>query len=142
MSTNNIIINFIINNIYLIALFLLFTIRIVPPNWAGFWKYNNNKEKDGNAPKITLLRFILTNLIDSILSSFIIPFLAAFEFKKMVTLIIFIVVIFDIFFRHQISTAAVTLVAIGIITLYLEKLIESGKIIKLFGGLITWEKDK
>jgi glycosyltransferase involved in cell wall biosynthesis len=34
----------------------------------------------------------------------------------------------------------VTLISIGIISLYLERLIETGKTIRLFGNLINWER--
>lgn len=65
-----------------------------------------------------------------------------FEFKKTVTVIIFSVGMFDIFINHQISTKLITLISIGILALYLEKLIETGKNIKLFGGMMSWEKDE
>jgi len=136
------IINLIKDNFILIAFVILMLLRIIPPEWAGFWKYQNNKESDGRAPKISFLRLVLHNLIDSILSAALIPLMAAFGFKNIITLIIFIVVGFDIFFRHQISGEAITLVGVGIIALYLDRLIETGKHIKLFGGLLTWDKDE
>lgn len=142
MKSNIFLIDFIINNILLIGLVIFSAIKIVPAEWAGFWKYNNNKKSDGIAPKITFLQFFLTNLIDGVLRSFLFPILAMFEFKKVVTFIIFIVVIFDVFFRHQISGEATTLVGVGILSLYLDKLIETGKEIHFLGGLIYWEKDE
>lgn len=141
MNSNIEIIKFVENNYLILWLMILFLIRIIPPEWAGFWKYNNNKESDGNAPKLTLLHFFLHNAFDSILRAFLIPLLGAFVFKNIVTLVILIVVLFDVFVQHQISAAAVTLVGIGIVSLYLERLIETGKQIKLFGGLLSWEKD-
>lgn len=142
MITNNIIFDFIINNFLLLVIFILFIIRIIPPQWAGFWKYNNNQEADGKANKISFLRFILHSLVESIFGAVLIPLLAGFGLKNMVTFIIFIVVIFDVFIRNQISGGAVTLVGIGIVVLYLDRLIETGKHIKLFGGLLIWDKDE
>jgi uncharacterized membrane protein len=65
-----------------------------------------------------------------------------FEFRKLITIIILAVVAFDIFSNHQISGGAITLVSIGILVLYLERLIETGKHIKLFGPLLTWDKNE
>jgi len=141
MSTNRLIIEFVINNYILIGLLLLFIVKIVSPEWAGFWKFNNNKESDGLAPKITLLKLILHNFFDSVLSAFLIPLLAMFEFKKMVTFVIFVVVVFDVFIRHQISGGTVTLTGIGIVALYLERLIETGEELKFLGGLFSWKKN-
>lgn len=141
ISTNSEVIIFLEKNIILIVLLVISILKIVPPEWAGFWKFTNNKESDGKAPRITILNLVLVNFFDSIVRSFFIPLLAAFGLKNMVTLVILIVVVFDIFFRNQISTAAVTLTSVGIIALYLESLIETGKHIKLFGGLLTWEKE-
>ena len=67
--------------------------------------------------------------------------MTTFQFKPAITFIIFLVMGFDIFFRHQISQQAITLVSIGIIVLYLERLIETGKHIKLFWGLLDWHKN-
>lgn len=142
IETNKEIIGFLINNIVLILLLIISILRIVPPDWAGFWKFNNNKEADGIAPRITVVNFILTSLFDSIIRAFFIPLIATFGLKNMVTLIIFLVVAFDIFFRNEITTQSVTLIAIGIVALYLDKLVETGKRITLFGGLLRWEKDK
>ncbi|HAS34160.1 hypothetical protein A3J91_03175 [Candidatus Peribacteria bacterium RIFOXYC2_FULL_58_10] len=57
----------------------------------------------------------------------------------MIPFIIFAVVIFDIFVKSQISNQAVTLIAIGIIALYLDELVKTGKKISFF-GVITWER--
>jgi len=141
MINNDTIINFVKENNLFIGLFVLLIVRIIPPEWAGFWKYNNNKEVDGRAQRITLLRYILHSVVDSCLSSFLIPILSIFGLKNMVTLVILAVVIINVFVQQQISGPVVTLVGIGIITLYLDKLIDTGKSIKLFGGLVNWEKE-
>ncbi len=140
MDANKLVLDLILNNWILVLLFLFSIVKIIPPEWAGFWKYNNNKESDGLAPKITLLKLILHNFFDSVLSAFLIPLLAMFEFQKMVTFVIFVVVVFDVFIRHQISGGTVTLTSIGIIALYLERLIETGDEIKFLGGLFFWKK--
>lgn len=140
INTNVEIISFFENNFILFGLILISLIRIVPPEYAGFWKYNNNKEEEGRAPRITLLNFILTSLFDSVIRAFFIPLVAAFGLKNMVSLVIFLVVTFDIFFRNQISTQSVILIAIGIVALYLEQLVETGEEIEFFGGLLHWKK--
>lgn len=142
MDTNSVIITFILKNILLVLLLVVSILRVIPPEWAGFWKFNNNKEKDGRAPRITIINFVLTSLFDSVIRAFFIPLIATFGLKNMVTLIIFLVVVFDIFISNQITTQSVTLVAIGIVALYLDRLVETGKKIVFFGGLLRWEKDK
>ncbi len=139
IQTNAQAIHFISSNIVLIGLLLVFIIRIVPPETVGLWKYKNDKESDGRSPRITILNFVLINLFDTIIRSFVIPLIAAFGLKNMVTLVIFTVVTFDVFIRHQISTQAVTLIGIGIIALYLDGLLVTGKRIVLF-GLLRWER--
>jgi len=140
MDSNRLIIEFITNNWILILLFSFTITKVIPPEWAGFWKFNNNIKSDGLSPRITLLKLVLHNFFDSVLSAFLIPLLAMFEFKKMVTFVTFVVVVFDVFIRHQISGGTVTLTGIGIVTLYLDRLIETGDEIKFLGGLFSWKK--
>lgn len=144
INTNSVVINFVKDNYILLIISLMLIIilplKIIPPEWAGFWKYNNNKKNEGQAPKITILQFFLNNVFDGTLRSFFIPMLVAFNLKNTITFIILSVVIVNILSLKQISPAAITLVGIGILALYLEKLIETGRSIKFF-GLLTWEKD-
>lgn len=142
MQTNQLVISFVINNFLLLIILLVSVLKILPPEWAGFWKYNNNKESDGLAPKISVLHFVFHNIVDAVIRIFVINLLTAFNFKNMVTFLIFTIVIFDVFISHQISGTGVTLIGIGIIALYLDRLIETGEHIKLFGGLLTWDKEK
>jgi len=142
IKTNMEIVFFFTNNILLILLLAVSILRVVPPEWVGYWKFNNNKESDGKAPRLTIINFILTSLFDSVFRAFFIPLIAALGLKSTVTLVILLVVVFDIFVRKQISGPAVTLVCVGIIALYLERLIETGEQIKLFGGFLTWNKEK
>ncbi len=79
-------------------------------------------------------------IIDSLIRSFVLSLISAFGLKNMVTMIIFIVTGFDIFNSHQVSSASVVLVSIGIIALYLDKLVETGKEISIFGRLLHWKK--
>ena len=139
MDTNLLLIGFFIKNALAIFLFVFLILKIVPPEWAGFHKYNNNDEQQGRANKMSILRFIIDGVIDGILSPISIHILTLFSFKNMITVLIFFVVGFDIFIRHQISAAVVTLIGIGIIALYLENLIDTGKKIEFF-GIIKWEK--
>jgi hypothetical protein len=141
MYTNSYLIDFFRNNSILLVLLLLSAIHIIPQEWAGYWKYNNNRKEDGRAPRMTILHWLLTSLLNSIINAFIVPLIAAFGLDKMVTLIIFAVVGFDIFSGHEISSASVILTVVGIIALYLDRLVDTGKIITMFGGLLHWEKD-
>src|SRR6266487_1869890 len=141
MNTNIQIVQFYLNNYLFLWLVVVLLLPIIPPEWAGYWKYNHNNPTEDRAKKITLLRFILHFLIDSIFVEILLNGMATFQFKQAITFIIFLVMFFDIFFRHQISREAITLVSVGILALYLERLIERGKHIKLFWGLLDWYKD-
>ena len=140
LETNSLIVAFLTGNFFSLAILLASLIKVIPPEWAGFWKYNNNNSAEGKAQKITALNWLLHMIFASLVQSFFIPLIAAFGLKNMVTLVILMVVGFDIFSRKQVSTASVTLTAIGIIALYLDRLVETGKTIKLFGGLLLWER--
>lgn len=142
IDTNQLIIPFIQNNslIILFILFLLSLIKVIPPEWCGFWKYVDNDENKGPAPKATILNWMLHMIIDSLIRSFVLSLLSAFGLKNMITLIIFIVTSFDVVVNQQISLQSVALVGIGIITLYLDKLVDNGSKISLFGSLLKWEK--
>lgn len=141
METNALIISFIKGNCLLIILVILLGIRVIPPQWAGLWKYNNNIESSGKAAKISFIYFIIKNLYDGVIMSIVLPLWSTFSFKNTITIIIFILVGYDVFISNRISGGVITLVGIAIITLYLERLIETGKSIKFLGGLISWEKD-
>jgi hypothetical protein len=131
-------IDFLQKNYIIVLLFLFSILKIVPPELAGFRKYNNDDPKQGRASRITPLNFILHNTLDSAVRCWI-PLLSLFGLKNMVSLIIFLVVTFDIFVRKEISTQAVTLVGIGIVALYLDMLVETGKKMSFF-GIVTWER--
>ena len=142
VDTNQLIIPFIQNNslIILFILFLLSLIKVIPPEWCGFWKYVDNDEKKGLAPNVTVLNWMLHMIIDSLIRSFVLSLLSAFGLKNMITLIIFIVTSFDIIVNQQISPQSVALIGIGIITLYLDKLVDTGGKMSIFGSLLKWER--
>lgn len=142
LDTNKIVLSFIQNNsiVILLVLFLFSLLSVIPPEWCGFWKFNNNDEKQGRASRVTILNWMLNMIIDSLIRSFVLSPISAFGLKNMVTMIIFIVTGFDIFNSHQVSSASVVLISIGIIVLYLDKLVETGKEISIFGRLLHWKK--
>lgn len=52
MNTNILIIDFVKNNWILILLSILLLSKIIPPEWAGFWKYKNDKAEDGQPRRL------------------------------------------------------------------------------------------
>ena len=140
IETNELIINFIQNNWILILLLYFSLIRIIPPEWAGFWKHKDDDISKPLSPKITIMHWMLHMIIESLINAAFLPVISIFGLKNMVSLIILSVVGFDVFSRHQISSASVTLAGIGIIALYLDKLVETGKTISILGGLMKWER--
>src|SRR6185503_15570902 len=101
MDTNFIILEFVKNNYILILLAILFLVPVIPPEYAGYWKYNLNNKALGRAKRISLFRYILHFLIDSVFVEILVNGMTTFQFKSAITFIIFLVMGFDIFFRHQ-----------------------------------------
>ncbi len=139
MNTNLIIFNLLKDNALVIVIFIFLIIKIIPPEWSGFNKYTDQINKI-RAKRKNALGFIIDGIMDGIISPIFVHVSTMFGFKNTITILIFFVIGFDVFIRQQISGTVVTLIAIGIIALYLEKLIETGKNIKLFGNLMTWER--
>jgi len=132
MISNSAFINFFSNNWIFLILVIFSLIKVIPS------KLVRSPEVAKGDPKMTFLTLILESLTDSVSRSCF-PLLAAFGLKSMIPFIIFAVVVFDIFVKSQISNQAVTLIAIGIIALYLDELVKTGKKISFF-GVITWER--
>src|SRR5258708_1142963 len=123
METNIFLFNFIKSNFLVMALVGVLLLRIVPPELAGFWKYIDGDEKKGIAPKITLLQLILHNLFQGLFAGTLLSVLGLFQIRTTITFLIFVVIGFDLIFRHGISNGAVAFASIGILALYLERLI-------------------
>lgn len=143
MDTNLEIINFLSNNWILLLLLsvVLSLIPIFPQDKFGYyskiWDQSTNEWR--NAPKMSLLRVVF-HLILSTLSEIPLQILSYFGLKQTISLIIFVVIGFDVFYRQQISREAITLVSIGIIALYLDLLIQSAKKITVFWKILEWER--
>jgi len=130
-----------------ILLFIFVIIPFFPPEWFNYSPkfYINDPLEPGTYQKsqrISILHALIKLVIKS-LSVFVyditLPFQVIMHYKEAIILIVFLVVGFDIFYRHQISREAITLVSIGIFALYLERLIEQGKKINGFFNLFNWE---
>ena len=133
MVTNQAIISFLQNNWIFVLLLAISLLKIIPHRWLKSAEYvEASKEK-----RITLLTFVLESLFDS-LSRATFSLQAVLGLQTMASLIIFVVVVFDILVTKDISNQAVTLIGMGIVALYLNQLIKDGKKISFF-GMISWE---
>ena len=110
------------------------TWKVVPYKWC--FSVSDDEPRQNFTP----IHFVINNALTTFVQPFIIHFLTAFGLKNMVSLLIFVVVVFDVFVRHQISTQAVAMITVGIIALYMDKLVDTGKTIKFLGGLFAWER--
>lgn len=96
MNTNLFLLDLIKNNWIPVILLCVFP-RVIPSHWGGGWKYNDNDKTHGLMPKLTILGW----LVEVNIRSVFIPLLSSFGLKNSITFILFIVVGFDLFFRHQ-----------------------------------------
>lgn len=135
INTNQLIINFFFENYLLIFLLIFLLIKIIPTG--------ENHAVTNRPTKISLIRYFIECIIDGIIYPFWLNSHTMFTFNNTITIIIFLLIIFSVFITHIVSKEIVILINIAIISLYLERLIETGKNIKFFGNLISWErKDK
>ncbi|MFA5799350.1 MAG: hypothetical protein WC840_00135 [Candidatus Peribacteraceae bacterium] len=134
MISNDALIWFFQNNWIFVLLFLISLIKAIPHKWLKSEEF----VKASKESRVTLLTFVLESFFDS-LSRASFSLLAVLGLQATVTLIIFVVVIFDIVVKREISTQAVSLFGIGIVALYLNRLIETGKKISFF-GMVAWER--
>ncbi len=134
-STNELIITFFVNNWILLTLLAIFMTGCVWKTVPRKWIHDN----DISEKKVPFVEFVFSNFINTFLSTIVSHMLAAFGLTNMVSCLIFLVVIFDVFIRHQISSQAVALVSVGIVALYMSKLVDTGKTIK-FLGVFSWER--
>lgn len=134
MLTNDFAIGFFHSHWIFVSLFLFSVLKVFPNIWFKSEEFiAATKEK-----RVSLLTFILDSFFDS-LSRASFSLLAILGLRATVTLIIFVVVIFDIVVKKEISSQAVSLFGIGIVALYLDRLIETGKKISFF-GMVAWER--
>ena len=78
------------------------------------------------------------NLLESIIQS-LFPVFTGLGLKNVVSLVVFAVVAIDLVVRKQVSNQAVTLIVIGIISLYLDTLVQTGEEITFF-HIFKWKR--
>lgn len=117
-------------------------IPVVPPQLLGWDKIYKDQVTGAERKvlRVSILRAIL-HLFTNIINGAVIDLSVLFNFKTVVTLIIFISIGVDLFMRKFLSREAITLAAIGILVLYLELLLEKAKKITVW-KFFEWEAKK
>jgi hypothetical protein len=111
----------------------------VPPNWLGMDStYPGSDGKTRKRVSLNILSVVLKLLVQPI-SLTIIDLSVLFNFKTTISLLIFIVIGTELYFKKQISQQAVILVAISLVVLYLELIIEKAKRITIW-KFFEWER--
>ncbi len=139
LTFNKWFIDFFKQNWLLLVLFL----PIIPPKWLGYASqyFNTVENKLIPARKSSIAAAFIMMFVDAVsqFTNIFVNLASLLTLRTATTVIIFIAIGFDIFFRKQISREAITLISIGVIALYLEQLIEKAKKIVLFWKILEWE---
>ena len=119
-----------------LPLVILSVIPIIPPTWAGFHKtyfnsFYNQEMKQKNMNFYELIVHLFSHVIVTG------PALSL-GFRGTVTLILFTILGADLHLNHQITNNAVILSIVGILALYLEKLIDTASELTLW-KIFTWK---
>ncbi|MFZ3301526.1 MAG: hypothetical protein WA152_02325 [Microgenomates group bacterium] len=131
-------INFIKAEWFNVIIILILLFPLIPTSWLG--TDDTYTLQDGTARKrvrfnlITAISLLVIQpLVQTVLSISIL-----FNFKTTIGLLIFSVVGVELFLKRQVSQQSVILVAISLIALYLEQLIDKAKRISIW-KIFDWE---
>lgn len=121
-----------------LAGFFLAIIRVWSPELAGLNKtYFDPQGIEQTQRKMSFLEILMSNLSHVILM----PFTISFTLRGTVTVILFLGIGLDIFLTKKISDNAVKIAIVGIVALYLERLIETADEISIW-KIFTWKSKK
>ncbi len=117
-------------------LLVVILVPIIPPQWLGLRPtyFDTNLKKDFPAEKYSILRAFVHSLLSPLQELII-----YWGFRGTVSIVIFVAIGVDLFYRKQLSREAVTLAGIGILALYLEQLIDKAKKISIW-KIFEWER--
>ena len=121
--------NFLTLYWYAIVFLLILIYPLIPLRWLGLREtyYDFYYKKEIPAQKYSILRAIIHALLTPLQEVIVI-----WGLRGTVSIVIFVVIGIDLFFKKQLSKEAVTLVSIGILALYLEQLILNAKKITIW----------
>lgn len=117
------VINYWADILIVVPIFALALLPIIPPTFAGlnktYFDYYSGKEKDQK--KLNFFELVIQLISHLVVTG---PVLSI-GFRGTVTLILFLILGADLFLNRRITDNAVTLSIVGIVALYLEKIIDT-----------------
>ena len=134
---NNIIIQFFQNSWLLVLIVIILLLPIIPTSWLALPRTYMDQGKEVKHLSLSIIESIV-HLICKIISRLIIDISILFTFQTTLSLIIFILIGVDLYYRKQIGQNTILLVIIGIIGLYLQQIIDKGKSFKIW-KIFEWK---
>ncbi len=135
--------SFLLNNwldIFIICvLYFLIVLPVLPPFFAGLQSeyIDVNTGQNIKQKKVSLIESIPHLLIKTLTF----PFIITIPIRGAVTIVLLAALAADLFLNKQITNNGVTLVTVGIVALYLEKVLDTAEEISLW-KVFTWKARK
>lgn len=126
--------SFFYNNWALFLIGIGIILPVIPPEWLGIYEYYDPVAKIMRKQRRqSLLRFVVQSILSPLLELIIFV-----GFRGTVTIVIFVTVGIDLYFRRALSREAVILSGIGIGALYFEQLLEKAEEISVW-KIFNWK---
>lgn len=103
-----------------------------------YFDQNGEKVQRG---RISIIRFVLKQLT-AIFQDVVVSLIVSLTLQGSVTLLIFLVVGVDLYFRKSLSTESVIVTVIGVIALYMNQLVSSASELEFFRGLFRYKSKR
>lgn len=121
--------------LFTVAIFILSVILLLPllpPHFVfGTDYYYNNKNQKVNRSKVSILHFFLHQVL-ALFQELILGFAVPLSLKGAVTILIFVVVSADLYFKRGLSSQGFAISVIGVIALYLDQLVTNASELDFF----------
>jgi len=115
---------FINISITFLAMFVFF-VPIIPPKLIFdidyYFDQSGNKIYRQRQP---IARFLIKQIL-GLVQQFVVDIAVALTLRGAITILIFLVVGFDLIYKHGLTSYSVTITIIGVITLYMEQLVQN-----------------
>jgi len=118
---------------------IVLLLPVLPPGYIYTPDYYfDNKGQKIQRGKVSILQFFLHQVV-MLLQEILIGIAAPLGLKGSVTILIFLVVGADLYFRKGLTSQGLIISIVGVIALYLEQLIEKAKSLEFLKGLFKYE---
>lgn len=118
---------------------LVSLLPIIPPRFIYVPDYYfDNQNQKIQRGKVSILHFFLHQIV-VLVQDVLVGFAVALGLKGSVTILIFLVVGADFYFRKSLSVESLTITIIGVIALYLDQLVQNASELEFFRGLFKYK---